>query len=234
MHLSFLWKSVRIESYLSLYPSPDDRKPWGAQVYLHRPKGVMKVVKEQSDSRNRMLWYAFHASTTDFKVLPWTLRALWNGASAGNISLMQNLLSGERSTFLQYILACFLVITIQWHQETGWLTPFETLLITQRASSLSLHKPAFVNTNGTDAGLWQAFGVSDSLIWISILGTHYAEEGMIGACIEGGTFIPINQPTLHPVYILWGSGKREGIWSTRPVFALCKRMAHSPNKDWQP
>ena len=118
-HRSLRWNSDRIASNRRLYPSPDERNPCGARVYLQRPNGVMKVVRFLSDSLRGTLWYPFQASVTVFQVLPGIRLASWNGESDANVSLLQNLFRGDRSTVLLGVPSCFLVTTIRWHQVTG-------------------------------------------------------------------------------------------------------------------
>ena len=138
-------------------------------MYLHLPNGVMKVVTCLSHSLRGTLWYPFHASVTDIQEWPGTRRARWKGASAGKISLVQNLLRGDRYTVLRGVPSCLRVITILWHHMTG--TPAGTRSMTPRASSLIRSSCTFCcQCNGTVAGVLHTFGFAPSWMWISIGG----------------------------------------------------------------
>ena len=97
MH-SFQSKSVRIASNQQLWLSPDDRNPWGALLWRQQPKGVMNVVRWQSDSCSGTLWYPLQASVTVYQVLCGICLARWNGDSALWVSLWQCLFRADRLT----------------------------------------------------------------------------------------------------------------------------------------
>ena len=87
---------------------------------------------------------AVQALVTVFQAPLGIRRAIWNGESEANVSLLQCLFKGERSTVLRGDPSFFLVMTILWHHSTG--SPYGTFSITSsRHHEVDLSKPYLAN-----------------------------------------------------------------------------------------
>ena len=96
-------------------------------------------------------------------------RASWKGDSMANVSRLQNVFSGERSTVRRREPSCFRVFTTRWHHVTG--SPYGTRSMTPRVSSR--RRSSYTHCcqcRGMLAGVWQAFGVAVGSSCISIGG----------------------------------------------------------------
>ena len=56
MHLVFRVIEETRASYLAVYASPEAMYPWGADLYLYRPHGVIEVVKCLFSSARATEW----------------------------------------------------------------------------------------------------------------------------------------------------------------------------------
>ena len=97
----------------------------------------------------------------------WIMQANLNGVSGAHVSLLQYLLSSERSTVLLANQSCFLVTTIPWHQLTG--SPNGTQSKTSKFSSwMRSASTCFCQWIGTCAGVWQACGSASDVFKVEV------------------------------------------------------------------
>ena len=111
-------------------------------------------------------------------------------------SILQCLLSGDRSTVRLGDPSCLRVTTMRWHHSTG--SPNGTRSITPSASSCSK----------------SSCTLSAVLVW-----PCHTRQWLVGTCVKGGATIVFKQPVMHLAVVLWvGNGRDVGRGGTGVLF----------------